>query len=130
MIDKEKKDDYRFDVNFKDVSKSCERSEVMNPFDSKYPAVQQFSECGVRIGDAVEYRIPGSNEISRGYISELREDRITVRHYNNGEYESEARLGKSIFDEFELEIFDDNRGCDNSAIGLSGCYEPWRRMWF
>ena len=130
MIDKEKKNDYRFDVNFKDVSKSSKRSEVMNPFDSKYPAVKQFSEYGVRIGDAVEYRIPGSNELSRGYISELREDRITVRHYNNGEYESEARLGKSIFDEFELEIFDDNRGCDNSAIGLSGCYEPWRRMWF
>lgn len=130
MIDKEKKDDYRFDVNFKDVSKNSKRSEVMNPFDSKYPAVKQFSEYGVRIGDAVEYRIPGSNELSRGYISELREDRINVRHYNNGQYESEARLPKKLFDEFELEIFDDNRGCDNSAIGLSGCYEPWRRMWF
>lgn len=103
----------------------------MNRFDSNYPAVKQFSDNGVRIGDAVEYKIPGIESlVQRGYISELREDRIIVRHYNNGEYESEAILGKSIFDEFQLEIFDENRGCDNSAIGLSGCYEPWRRMWF
>ena len=47
MIDKEKKNDYRFDVNFKDVSKCDKRSEVMK-------AVQQFSEYGVRIGDAVK----------------------------------------------------------------------------
>lgn len=100
-----------------------------NPFNSNYPSVDRFSDYGVRIGDAVEYRIPGSSDYTRGYISELREDRINVRTYTNGQFETEARLPKSLFDEFQLEIFDDNRGCDNSAIGLSGCYEPWRRMW-
>lgn len=92
--------------------------------------VQQFSDYGVRIGDAVEYKIPGSSDYNRGYISELREDGIKVRFYTNGEYKTEANLPKDLFDEFKLEIFDDNRGCDNSAIGLSGCYEPWQRMWF
>ena len=96
--------------------------------------VQQFSDYGVRIGDAVEYRIPGIDEsISeyvRGYISELREDGIKIRFYNFGKYESEAHLPKSLFDEFDLQIFDENRGCDDSAIGLSGCFEPWSRMWF
>ncbi len=121
--DKEKKNDNRINDYSKKRISTTKGRQVMEP-------VQQFSNYGVRIGDAVEYRIPGSNELSRGYISELREDRIVVRHYNNGEYESEARLGKSIFDEFQLEIFDENRGCDDSAIGLSGCYEPWRRMWF
>ena len=112
------------------LSKESIKKERKNPFDSVYPSVDRFSDYGVRIGEAVEYRIACSKELSRGYISELREDRIIVRHYNNGEYESEARLPKNLFDEFQLEIFDDNRGCDNSAIGLSGCYEPWRRMWF
>lgn len=127
MIDKEKKNDYRFDVNFKDVSKCDQRSEVMSS-----SAVQQFSDYGVRIGDAVEYRIPGSvkHDYVRGYISELREDGIRVRFYSNGEYQSEANLPKSLFDEFKLEIWDDNRGCDDSAIGLSGCFEPWRNMWW
>ena len=104
----------------------------MNPFDSKYPAVQQFSEYGVRVGDAIVYRIPGSikHDYVRGMISELREDGIRVKIFDREVQSRYANLPKSLFDEFELEIFDDNRGCDNSAIGLSGCYEPWRRMWF
>jgi hypothetical protein len=29
------------------------------------------------------------------------------------------------FDEIKLELWMDGRGCDNSAIGVSGCYEPY-----
>jgi hypothetical protein len=29
------------------------------------------------------------------------------------------------YDAFDLEFFEDGRGCDNSAIGIAGCYEPW-----
>lgn len=125
--DKEKKNDNRINDYSKKRISTTKGRQVMEP-------VQQFSDYGVRIGDAVEYRIPGIDEsISeyvRGYISELREDGIRVRFYTNGEYKTEANLPKSLFDEFKLEIFDENRGCDDSAIGLSGCFEPWRRMWF
>jgi len=41
-----------------------------------------------------------------------------------------VKLTKDMFDKVNLELWDDNRGCDNSAIGLSGCYEPWDRMCF
>ena len=125
MIDKEKKNDYRFDVNFKDVSKCDQRSKVME-------SVQQFSDYGVRVGDSVEYRIPGSvkHDYVRGMISELRKDGIRVKIFDSEVQSRYANLPKSLFDEFKLEIFDDNRGCDNSAIGLSGCYEPWRNMWW
>ena len=29
------------------------------------------------------------------------------------------------FDEIKLELWMDGRGCDNSAIGVSGCYETY-----
>ena len=57
-----------------------------------------------------------------------------------------SRLGKNVFetnlstdfvgqtfssdcyDAIDLEIWMDGRGCDNSAIGVSGCYEPYTRL--
>ena len=36
-----------------------------------------------------------------------------------------VKLTKEMFDKVNLELWDDARGCDNSAIGVSGCYEPW-----
>jgi hypothetical protein len=34
-------------------------------------------------------------------------------------------LHENSFDDIKLEIWMDGRGCDNSAIGISGCYEPY-----
>ena len=57
-----------------------------------------------------------------------------------------SRLGKNVFetnlstdfvgqtfssdcyDAIDLEIWMDGRGCDNSAIGVSGCYEPYTML--
>tara|TARA_B110000858_G_scaffold145343_1_gene165146 strand:- start:225 stop:527 length:303 start_codon:yes stop_codon:yes gene_type:complete len=35
-------------------------------------------------------------------------------------------FSSDCYDAINLEIFMDGRGGDNSAIGVSGCYEPWR----
>jgi hypothetical protein len=35
------------------------------------------------------------------------------------------KLTKDMFDKVGLELWDDARGCDNSAIGVAGHYEPW-----
>ena len=102
----------------------------MNEFDSTYPAVQQFSDYGVRVGDSVEYIVTGYKDYSRGLITELRKDQITVKLYDNDENIKSATLNERLFDQFDLHIFDDNRGCDDSAIGCDGCFVPWKHMWF
>ena len=38
-------------------------------------------------------------------------------------------IAKEDFDKVKLELWDDLWGCDNSAIGLQGCFEPWRHVW-
>ena len=114
------------------LSKESIKKERKNPFDSVYPSVDRFSDYGVRVGDSVEYRIPGSvkHDYVRGMISELRKDGIRVKIFDSEVESRYANLPIELFDEFQLEIFDENRGCDDSAIGLSGCYEPWRRVWY
>lgn len=98
-------------------------------------SVEKFSDYGVRIGDAVKYQLNPTYRV-QGVIKELYEGAIVVKKISvNYDKDADGPLGvayipKEQFDEFKLEIFDDNRGCDNSAIGLSGCYEPWDRMWF
>ena len=62
-------------------------------------------------------------------IKDFKEDSIVVKPLSvdfdyDGPY-SEVTINLSEFDEIGLEIFDDARGCDNSAIGVQGCYEPW-----
>ena len=37
-------------------------------------------------------------------------------------------LPVNSFANIELEIWMDGRGCDNSAIGVSGCYEPYTML--
>ena len=96
-------------------------------------AVEKFSDYGVRIGDAVKYQLSPTYRV-QGVIKELYEGAIVVKQISiNYDYDQSlgvAYIPKEQFDNFELEIFDDNRGCDNSAIGVPGCYEPWERMWF
>lgn len=37
-------------------------------------------------------------------------------------------FASDCYDAIDLEIWMDGRGCDNSAIGVSGCYEPYTRL--
>ena len=37
-------------------------------------------------------------------------------------------FSSDCYDAINLEIWMDGRGCDNSAIGVSGCYEPYTRL--
>ena len=96
-------------------------------------AVEKFSDYGVRIGDSVKYQLSPTYRV-QGVIKELYEGAIVVKQISiNYDYDQAlgvAYIPKEQFDNFKLEIFDDNRGCDNSAIGVPGCYEPWERMWF
>ena len=65
-------------------------------------------------------------------IKDFGEDHIDVKPMSI-DYESAIfmkdvpmiKLTKDMFDKVGLELWDDARGCDNSAIGVSGCYEPW-----
>jgi len=67
-----------------------------------------------------------------GMIKEFGENHISVKPMSI-DYESAifmenvpmVKLTKEMFDKVNLELWDDARGCDNSAIGVSGCYEPW-----
>jgi len=38
-------------------------------------------------------------------------------------------LPRATFDEIKLELWMDGRGCDNSAIGCFGCYEPYTLLY-
>ena len=37
-------------------------------------------------------------------------------------------FSSECYESMNLEIWMDGRGCDNSAIGVSGCYEPYTRL--
>ena len=37
-------------------------------------------------------------------------------------------FSSDCYDAIDLEIWMDGRGCDNSAIGVSGCYEPYTML--
>lgn len=65
-------------------------------------------------------------------IKEFSENHIDVKPMSI-DYESAIfmkdvpmiKLTKDMFDKVGLELWDDARGCDNSAIGVAGNYEPW-----
>jgi len=75
-------------------------------------------------------------EFHHGIILEVCNDGIMVRPiskdfvYPKGyeRYDS-YWIGIEDFDKVKLELYDDNWGCDDSAIGVDGCFEPWNRVW-
>ena len=83
-----------------------------------------------------KYECVINGDLHNGIILEVCEDGLMVRpmsvNYDwvntTGEYEP-YWLPKDEFDEVELKIWDDLWGCDNSAIGLDGCFEPWQYIW-
>ena len=80
-----------------------------------------------------KYECVINGDLHNGIILEVCEDGLMVRPMSvNYDYDSEHEpywLPKDEFDEVELKIWDDLWGCDNSAIGLDGCFEPWDRIW-
>jgi hypothetical protein len=95
-------------------------------------------ESWTKLGDGIELcRFILNNKRYTGIIkdTDISENHIDVRpisiefEYKKGyERYDMVKLTKDIFDEINLEILDDNRGCDNSAIGCDSCYEPWRNF--
>ena len=93
----------------------------------------------IETGDSVQYKNDQGQSV-RAFINELGEDYMVVRpttidwEYAGGvpfgdERYAEETLTVDMFDDVELEIWSDGRGCDNSAIGVSGCHEPWASVW-
>ena len=89
----------------------------------------------IEIGDSVEFQKDGDH--FRAVIQELRIDGMTVK-VTSKNFEShlwsdfecfEMEINEPDFDSLNLEIWSDGRGCDNSAIGVSGCHEPWKWVW-
>ena len=86
-----------------------------------------------------KYECVINGDLHNGIILEVCEDGLMVRpFYVNDDYQyvdgEQVRyepywLPKDEFDEVELKIWDDLWGCDNSAIGLDGCFEPWGFIW-
>ena len=92
----------------------------------------------IETGDTVQYKLDG--KWVSAVINELGEDHMVVRpatidfEYAGGDWLSdekypEATFTVDMFDDIGLEIWSDGRGCDNSAIGVSGFYEPWKSVW-
>jgi hypothetical protein len=93
----------------------------------------------IETGDSVTYKYPDGKCV-RAFINELGEDYMVVRPttidweyaggqpYGDVRY-SEEKLTVDMFDDIDLEIWSDGRGGDNSAIGVSGCHEPWTSVW-
>lgn len=89
----------------------------------------------IEIGDSVQFKLDGDH--CRAFIQELSIDSMKVKVIEKnferalwGDFkEFVMDINESEFDSIELEIWADGRGCDNSAIGVSGCHEPWKWVW-
>ena len=99
--------------------------------------VEKFNDWSVRQYDGAEFVLDGKRY--HGMITKLSEEGIMFRPFTideeraNGEdwAENYPQMFVRItdFDNIKLEIWDEGRGCDNSAIGISGCFENWRHVW-
>ena len=93
----------------------------------------------IETGDTVLYKNEQGQRV-QAFIKKLSKDHMLVRpstidfEYAGGDVFSderypEVKLTENMFDDISLEIWSDGRGCDNSAIGVSGCHEPWKWVW-
>ena len=89
----------------------------------------------IEVMDSITFRKDGS--FFRAFIKELRKDGMTVKVIEKdferslwGDFEPFMMdIVESQFDDLQLEIWADGRGCDNSAIGVQGCHEPCDCVW-
>jgi len=81
----------------------------------------------LEVEDGVQWSSNGS--YYDGYIKEIHNDHLVVRQLSvNNEHEvATISIPNSSFDTIGLEIWYEGRGCDNSAIGMSGYYESYTK---
>ena len=99
--------------------------------------VERFNDWSVRQYDGAEFVLDGKRY--HGMITKLSEEGIMFRPFTineeraNGEdwAENYPQMFVTItdFDNINLEIWDEHRGGDDSAIGLSGYFTKWRHVW-
>ena len=99
--------------------------------------VEKFNDWSVRQYDGAEFKLEGKRY--HGMITKLSEEGIMFRPFTineeraNGEDWAEQHplmfVRLTDFDNIELEIWDEHRGGDNSSIGCSGYFSPWRDVW-
>ena len=99
--------------------------------------VEKFNDWSVRQYDGAEFVLEGKRY--HGMITKLSEEGIMFRPFTineeraNGEDWAENYPVMFVritdFDNVKLELWDEGRGGDNSAIGISGCFEDWRMVW-
>ena len=98
--------------------------------------VERFNDWSVRQYDGAEMTIDG--KFYHGMITELSEEGIQFLPYqvdyeykHNDPRNSYDRFYVPMdkFDEYNLEIWDEHRGGDDSSIGLSGYFTQWRHVW-
>tara|TARA_R110000824_G_scaffold394268_1_gene593927 strand:- start:25 stop:339 length:315 start_codon:yes stop_codon:yes gene_type:complete len=87
--------------------------------------------------DLCQFKINGYDYSA--IIKEVNEDHLVVAPIQRTNWKDihetslstkfdKLHLPRTSFDNIKLEIWMDGRGCDNSAIGISGCYEPYTRF--
>ena len=86
--------------------------------------------------DTCKYTIDGIT--TTAIIKEITPNYLSVKpisRMGKGVYESNLdttfvgqTFSSDCYDAIDLEIWMDGRGCDNSAIGVSGCYEPYTML--
>lgn len=86
--------------------------------------------------DTCKYTIDGIT--TTAIIKEITPNYLSVKPISKlGKYVHETNLdtdfvgetfSSDCYDAIDLEIWMDGRGCDNSAIGVSGCYEPYTML--
>lgn len=96
--------------------------------------VERFNDWSVREFDGAQFELEGKRY--HGMITKLSEEGIMFRPFDidydrpeDGERFPLMWVRMTDFDNINLEIWDEGRGGDNSAIGISGCYEEWRMVW-
>ena len=98
--------------------------------------VERFNDWSVRQYDGAEMTIDG--KFYHGMITELSEEGIQFLPYqvdyeykHNDPRNSYDRFWVHMenFDKYNLEIWDEHRGGDDSSIGLSGYFTQWRHVW-
>ena len=96
--------------------------------------VEKFNDWSVRQYDPAQFVLDGKHY--HGMISKLSEEGIMFRPFDidfdrpeGDEQYPLMFLRITDFDNVKLELWDEGRGGDNSAIGISGCFEDWRHVW-
>ena len=98
--------------------------------------VERFNDWSVRQYDGAEMMIDG--KFYHGMITELSKEgieflpfQVDYEYKHNDPRNSYDRFWVHMenFDKYNLEIWDEHRGGDDSSIGLSGYFTQWRHVW-